>query len=287
MMTRTRVRIRAAKEAVMRRLLVLLGLFACSPAALAGEFEFPTLRGSENVPSYQESTRWRGWYAGGHLGLNNTFVDATTVTQPLVADMLRELALENEQQVSQWVVLGKGEARSMSYGGFVGYNYGWEEVILGVEAGWSKLGASVDAPVNPLTRATSAGGNNYLVTSTGTGSLTLYNFGTLKGRVGWDAGNFMPYATVGGAVAQTSYARSATVSGTQTDSTGTVTPFSFSESEAKGSAWIYGITFGAGVDIMVMPHVFFRAEYEFVAFAPVANFTVIVNTGRVGLGFKF
>jgi hypothetical protein len=38
---------------------------------------------------------------------------------------------------------------------------------------------------------------------------------------------------------------------------------------------------------MVMPHVFLRAEYEAVAFSPIWNITAIVQTGRVGMGYKF
>jgi hypothetical protein len=38
---------------------------------------------------------------------------------------------------------------------------------------------------------------------------------------------------------------------------------------------------------MLMPHVFLRAEYEAAAFSPIWNITAIVQTGRLGAGFKF
>ena len=53
------------------------------------------------------------------------------------------------------------------------------------------------------------------------------------------------------------------MSGTQTDSNGNVVPFSFTESENKNGAWLYGMSVGAGFDVMVLPKVFVRAEYEY------------------------
>jgi outer membrane immunogenic protein len=273
----------------MRRLLVLLGLCAWSSAAFAGEFELPTLRGTQSfVPPPATAARWGGLYAGGQIGFNNTAVDATTANAPLVAHMLRVLTLENEQLVSTWPVLGKGEARAMSYGAFLGYNVAWEGVILGIEGSWNRLDAKVVAPSTPLTRAVSAGCCNYVVTSDANAIMTVNGYGTIKARAGWDAGNFLPYGAIGLAYGQLSYLRSATVSGTQTNpSDGSVVPFIFSETEAKGNAWIYGLTFSAGVDLLVMPNMFVRAEYEYVAFARIADFKTTINTGRLAVGLKF
>jgi len=273
----------------MRRLLVLLGLLAWTLPAFAGEFELPTLRGTETfVPVVPvKAPRWSGLYAGGQIGYNNVAVDGAGATQPLVADMLRVLALESEQHVSQWTVLGRGETRSISYGGFLGYNVGWESVILGIEASWYKLGGTIDLPGNPLSRVVAAGCCTYAVTLNGNSSLAINGYGTIKTRAGWEVGNFLPYATIGMAVGQASYTKSATASGTQTDSNNNVVPFSFSEGENKTGSWIYGVALGAGVDFMVMPNVFLRAEYEYVAFLTFANYKVTMNSARAGIGFKF
>jgi outer membrane immunogenic protein len=288
MMMDARGRFRAANEAVMRRLLALLGLIAWTSTALAGEFELPTLRGTQSfVPVAPEAPRWRGVYVGGQIAFGNDGADFSKATESLVAHMLRELALESEQSVSKWELLGKSQSRSGGYGGFIGYNVGWESVVIGFELNWSKTNFSNDAPVSPLTRVTSAGGNTYAVTLTGSGSAALTSFATVRTRAAWEVGNFLPYAMVGGAVGWVNFSRSATVSGTQTDSTGAVVPFSFSESESKNGAWIYGVAVGAGVDVMVLPKVFLRAEYEYVAFAPLAGINLSVNTVRAGLGFKF
>jgi opacity protein-like surface antigen len=279
------------QEAVMRRLSVVLGLLVWSlPALAGGEFEIPTLRGSEPfvpvVPAAPKP-RWSGLYAGGQIGYNNVAVDGANATQPLVADMLRVLALESEQHVSQWTVLGKGETRSISYGGFLGYNVGWEGVILGIEASWYKLGGTVNLAGNSLSRVVAAGCCTYAVTLSGDAMFAVNSYGTIKARAGWEVGNFLPYGSIGWAVGQVSYNKTASAVGTQTDSNNVVTPFSFSESENKTGAWAQGVSLGAGVDFMVLPNVFVRAEYEYVAFLSIANFKPTVQSARAGVGFKF
>ena len=47
------------------------------------------------------------------------------------------------------------------------------------------------------------------------------------------------------------------------------TEFDFSESESKKGAWIYGWSLGGGVDMMIMPRFFVRAEYEYLRFTKV------------------
>ena len=39
--------------------------------------------------------------------------------------------------VSQWPILGTTDRRDVSYGGFIGYNTQWENVILGVEPNYN------------------------------------------------------------------------------------------------------------------------------------------------------
>lgn len=64
-------------------------------------------------------------------------------------------------------------------------------------------------------------------------------------------------------------------------------PFSFSENDNRSHAFIYGWAVGGGLEVMVMPHVFLRGEYEAIAFSPISNITAITQTARLGAGFKF
>src|SRR5262245_14833899 len=119
----------------MRRPFVALALLGLISNASAGEYEIPdlpTLRGSSPfVPAPPTYPRWAGFYVGGSVGYGSAHVDFSKATQPLLTFVLRELALENEQHVSQWKVLGDKDTGGSSFGGFVGFNSQWDDVILG------------------------------------------------------------------------------------------------------------------------------------------------------------
>ena len=282
----------------MRRLLFVFALIASVSEAYAGDYDVPVLRGSEPVvpglpfgqapPLYP---RWAGLYVGGQVGMAIASINFADATQSLVAHELRELALENDSHPSLWQVLGKGDTRSVSYGGFVGYNNPWEGMIIGVDFNWSRINSSLDAPVSPITRvAAPSNGLLYVMNITGAASMRIIDFGVLRVRAGIDLGNVMPYAGIGVAVGRADLFRSATSSGLEIDPNNPgnpPTPFYFPESETKQGALIYGWSLSGGVDVMMMPNLFVRAEYEFVNFTPIWGIRASVNTGRLGVGYKF
>ena len=280
----------------MRRLLVAFGLLASISGADAADYGLPTLRGAELVVPAAAAccTRWDGFYVGGQVGYSVASLNFATSTQELVAHMLRELALESVAQVSTWQVLGKADVGAGSYGGFIGYNIGWENLILGFELNYSHTDLSADAPVSPITRVTAANGNTYLITVTGGASMRITDIATVRARAGFEIGNFLPYFMIGAAVGRADLARTATAFGQENpaDPCGppinpTCTPFLFTESEVRNGAFVYGWSLGGGLDVMLMPNVFLRGEYEYVAFAPVWHIKANVQTARAGLGFKF
>ena len=100
-------------------------------------------------------------------------MDFRTTTRDLVAHSLRELALESVAQPSTWEVLGKADPHGTALGLFFGYNNCWENVILGFEFNYSRVSFSGTAPVSPIARVTSAGGNTYLVNLTGAAAMHI------------------------------------------------------------------------------------------------------------------
>ena len=50
---------------------------------------------------------------------------------------------------------------------------------------------------------------------------------------------------------------------------------------------MYGFTVGGGLDVALTSNIFLRGEFEYVRFAPLADMTVSVMSGRVGAGIKF
>jgi opacity protein-like surface antigen len=282
------------KGAVMRRLLVVVALLGLVSEACAGDFEIPdgmpTLRGSSPfVPAVPVYRRWAGFYFGGQMGYGNADVDFSRATQSLYGLMLRELAIENEQHVSTWQVLGKHATSGRSIGGFFGYNSQWDDLIVGFDAHYSNSNFFTTAPAYPIGRVTSAGGNSYDVVLNGSASIHITDWGAARMRAGYIVDNFLPYLSAGFAFGRADVSRYAQIDGTETTSATppVVTPFSFSLTENKNNAWMAGWTVGAGVDVLLMPNLFARAEYEYVTFAAVAGIKPHINTGRVGVALKF
>jgi outer membrane immunogenic protein len=279
----------------MRRVIYALLAFAFAPSAFADDLSW--LTGAQPAAPMNVNG-WAGVYIGGQVSYSNAGGDFSNTTQAPLAYSLRELTLEAEQQPSSWPVLGQANHSATGFGGFAGYNTQFERLVLGVEANYDQANLSLIAPNTPISRQTSAGGNTYDVTITGSGSVTDLNFGTLRARAGWALGNFLPYGFAGLAVGHANVNISATVSGIENPqnqpctpspapATPVCVPFSFTGTAGKNGEWMYGFTFGGGLDVALTRNVFLRAEYEYVQFAPIANLVVDVNTVRGGLGIKF
>jgi outer membrane immunogenic protein len=241
---------------------------------------------------------WRGLYAGGQIGYSDAHVDFSNSTEAPIAFSLRELAVEqnNSPAPSQWPVLGAANHGGVGGGGFVGYNFEYLtpdlNVVLGFEANFNIASLSVFSPTTPISRTVQDGiGDTDYVTITGGGFLSDLSYGTLRGRVGWGVGNFLPYAFVGFALGNANIGTTETVTLIQNSNTDNPLiprgPFVYTASAGKSSEWLYGVTAGAGLDIAVSPNFFVRTEYEYVQFQPVAGTNVDINTVRVGGGVRF
>jgi len=277
----------------MRRVIFALLAFAFAPSAFADDLSW--LTGAQPAAPLNVNG-WAGIYIGGAVSYSNAGGDFSNTTQAPLAYVLRDLTLESEQQPSSWPVLGQANHSATGFGGFAGYNTQFERLVLGVEADYDQANLSLIAPNTPISRLTSAGGNTYAVTVSGSGSVTDLDIGTLRARAGWALGNFLPYGFAGVAVGHANVNIAATVSGienpqnqpcTPGDPTPACVPFSFTGTAGKNGEWMIGFTVGGGLDVALTRNVFLRAEYEYVQFAPIANLVVDVNTVRGGLGIKF
>jgi opacity protein-like surface antigen len=215
-------------------------------------------------------------------------MDFSEATQTLIAFSLRELALEAEVGPSQWQVLGSDASRSFVYGAFFGYNAQWEDVVLGVELNYNRGSFSGTAPASPITRATAAGGNSYVVTIDGAATMRITDLGTIRARAGWATGGYLPYVMVGFALGRGDLTRTGIASGVETAPTvpPTVTPFSFVISETKNDALMYGWATGVGLDVAIRPNWFLRGEYEYMSVRG-SDIETTFNTVRLGAGYRF
>ncbi len=276
----------------MRWVIGVLAVLALAPRAFAADID--VLRGSTDTVGAGLFTRWSGFYAGGQFGLSNLQSDFSAATQPLVAFSLRELALENEAHVSQFPVLGQSNATGMTFGAYAGYNTQWQDLILGLELGYTFVNLNTIAPDTPIARRVGAGGTVYDVNLSGSGSLRLIDFTSLRAQAGWVVGNFLPYGFAGFALGRADYSVSTSVFAHQNPDC-TLGPscnppnvaVTFPNSNAANNALLYGFTVGGGLQFALTPNIFVRGEYEYVRFAPLNNILVSMMSGRLGAGVKF
>jgi opacity protein-like surface antigen len=153
------------------------------------------------------------------------------------------------------VVLPQQTSTGSSYGGFIGYNMQFEDVLLGFEGAYNK--------------ATNLG--NDAASGLSTASLSIRDYATFRARAGYIFGQFLPYAFVGGTVARADY--TLTTAGIVTDT--------------RENAYMGGFNAGLGIDIAILPNVFVRGEWEYTAFSGIADMRSSMNTARAGLGIRF
>jgi outer membrane immunogenic protein len=286
-------------EAVMRRLFVVLGLLAAIPSASATEFELPTLRGSEAlIPTPPTATRWRGVYGGFGAGYSSISTDFGSGVNDLAAFIVRNTVLESV--VANLTTLPRGSSNGFSTNAFFGYNTEWEGVILGFEFNYNhmSLANSASDTIPPLLVSNDTGapaGHHFIygVDVSGSESVRITDLATFRARAGWIAGQFLPYAFIGAAVARADVTRSATVNWTRTD---LPDPGNFplpnaagggTNSDSKAGAFFIGYTAGLGMDVFIMPNVFVRGEWEYVQLPDVQTMRVNINTVRTAIGVKF
>jgi opacity protein-like surface antigen len=198
---------------------------ALAQQALAADAPFPILRGTQTYeiasPNY---FRWEGVYVGGQVGASTGNLDLTHAAGSLISFFTRESVFVGN--VPTWAVLKAVDTRAANYGGFIGYNMQFEDVVLGIEGNYnhtSLSGSSADslgllvANSNPNLPASD-------VTVAAVASMRITDYGTLRGRVGWAAGRFLPYAMIGLAAGVADITRSATLTVVGTHCDGLANP---------------------------------------------------------------
>jgi outer membrane immunogenic protein len=278
--------------------LAALALILLAPAGAVAADMPDFLRGSF-TPS---SSRWDGFYVGGQLGWSSATVNYSNSLSSLTGYILRDSVLESG--VTSLRTMGRESPNHNNYGAFLGYNFQLaDQLVLGVEANYTHLGLessaadTIERIFNNDTGAPSGHHYYYDTTVTGSASVRIKDFATMRARAGYEIGQFLPYAFGGLAIGRVDYFRSATVGYTTQDKPDTsippITPdpppplSPVSKTDAQSNAIAYGFAAGLGVDVSILPNVFLRAEWEYVQFAPIHDIQVGVNSGRVGIGVKF
>jgi outer membrane immunogenic protein len=224
----------------MRRfVLACAGVLALGGAAAAADLPIAPAPGPYyKAPAYEPAYNWSGFY----LGLNGG----------------------GGWGRSAWTTTGSFDVSGGLIGATAGYNYQINQAVLGVEGDidWADINGSVTTAGCPSTTGTCTTGDNWL--------------STVRGRLGYAAGRFMPYVTGGLAVGDIK-ASGPGLAGTDTTNAG----------------W----TAGGGIEFAIAGHWTAKAEYLFVDLGHAAcgpscgaatqNVSWRSNVGRLGINYRF
>jgi outer membrane immunogenic protein len=286
----------------MRRLVRGLLLAGVTSPVFAADIDNSWLRGSSGFPADPPSyRRWNGAYGGGQVGADFHSFQFTDNGNAAVASMVATDPILVATGAPILSDLRRRTASGLSYGGFAGYNYQIDDVVLGLEFNLNGSGLNVAArsagtktstvvcPNPPI-----AGGNTCQITVNAandwTGALTDY--GTLRARGGWAYGSFLPYVVVGLAVGRVNAVQTVNVNYSGIITIGpnagqNVGPQSYTTTNVSHGKAAVGFSAGLGIDYALYQNVFLRGEFEYLQFGAVGSANLNVTSLRTGVGVRF
>jgi opacity protein-like surface antigen len=267
---------------------VILGLAGLVVAGNASAADF--LRGSYDAPPPRYN--WAGVYVGAQIGYenaNSTF--APTTRNGFVDPLIRPTIQTELSNQSEWPLLPGADTRHTDFGGFVGYNTQWGDVVLGLELNYMHSGAHISGTFTPpLVANPNGGGPGDFGQVVYTGDVRLNDYGTLSARVGYAWGWLLPYVGAGVAMGNADVVRQATVSYNPDlglPPSCTATYCGYTDRQTWNNQLTFGYSARVGVDIGLFPGVFVRGEYEFVQLKAIKGMEVQLNNFRVAAAVKF
>ena len=279
----------------MRKVLLAAAMFALSASAQAADMP-DYLRGS--LGGYTPVNNWQGFYVGGQYGYGSSDAHFSGSNTSMLSALIANSDLVS-MGVAGWnLQLAGVSQRSSGYGAFTGYNWQWDDVVLGLEASYlhGSFGGTSSAQAGPIVTSTPlSDGTYHNVTVVSSDSIGITDMATFRARAGYAYGIFLPYMFGGLALGNGNISQSVAVQ----DNWGTTLNQAIGRCGSGGGPicaslaadntlhnhLIYGYTAGLGVDIKLVGGLFMRAEWEYARF--VDQIEVNMNTVRAGLGYKF
>jgi opacity protein-like surface antigen len=283
----------------MRRFLLAAAMFATTTCVQAADMPDFLRGGYAPVPAVRN---WDGWYVGGQASYSVANINLGQTEQSLIDFILRNTIIQGP--VDTLTVLGRHHEQSFGYGAFVGRNWQWEDVVLGVEANYIHINGLTASESNFIARrfdnppgSTLPAGHTdeFNVAVSGTARLQIKDAMTFRGRAGWVCGDFLPYMFGGLAVGRIAAMRSASVTVVETDINNTVSPatttlvsvLSGSASDGRSNTYAPGWTAGLGTEMAIFGNLFARVEWEYIRFVNVKGMQSEMNSAHLGIGYKF
>src|SRR4026207_2231061 len=184
------------------------------PTERAGAADWP-LRGSL-APQQPAYARWGGAQIGVEVRWGNFRNDFGNSTSPLVAFILRNTTAEAEFAPSTSTTLSSNTTNGPVFGGYIGYNMQWDQLVLGVDLGYKYANIATGANDSLSRQFTPSSQFQETVSIDARAQMKLMDYATLRGRAGYAWGQFLPYAFVGIAAGRFNYGTTVTVHHTGT-----------------------------------------------------------------------
>ena len=184
---------------------------------------------------------------------------------------------------------GPSDSRG-GFGGFIGYNWLWDDVVVGLEGDFTMAGLKGTA-TTAFDQLSPTGNIAYRVAGTATNQFKMDNYAVLKLRAGAPMGRLMPYATAGLAIGDAT--ANASFGGTMTTysvASNLYTPIavnSLTPQYVSKSSTLLGAALGVGLDYAILDNVILRAEYQFIAFNKLLGQQATLNVVKAGIGLKY
>jgi outer membrane immunogenic protein len=275
----------------MRLATSLLALALAASPAIAADMAAPVLRGA--MPAVNDSIDWNGFYFGGFGGFKQLEHEARSSGQGLVRDMLRSSVFLNTGAADDIFVTRRTATNRTGFGIFTGYNFTYEEVVLGLEGDYGKTKLKGETTAGRNGRFMN--GNEELQYFTRTNaSVNITDYGSLRARVGIPFGNIMPFASAGLAVSRARYENGARLDWERRvvdPTTGAVGPWQAGTPITNGSSskirFGFGYALSAGVDFAIGSNLFLRAEALHYNFGNIGDQRAVINAARAGAALKF
>jgi len=274
----------------MRRFLLAAVMFGAAAGAQAADLsDLPILRGAFTDGLSTTKVNWQGYYIGGQAGYGSSDENFKGSNTNMLAALISDNVIQ-EMGVAQWNLgLGKNSARAPGYGVFTGYNWQYEDVVVGLEASYLHGSFGGTSSAFKALRSSSVLSDSFFhnVSVTSSASIAISDMATFRARAAYTYGCFLPYLFGGFALGNANITRSVRV--TDGVSLAPLGPFTalrpLSAEDAVHNHLIYGYTAGLGIDVNLIGGLFLRAEWEYIRFTAAVDTNI--NTVRAGLGYKF
>ena len=276
-----------------------------SLSSLAADYDNSWLRGSQTigaapVPPARTYRIWAGVYGGVQAGADFHGVNFHDAPLEFIADAQNQDKNLNGLGAALPGMAGlpKINSNGSSYGGFLGYNWQIDDVVFGVEANANRSSLSTSAG-NLTSRNYIITSGNYIfaptaTTVTSTANVAVSTYTTLRGRLGWAFGNFLPYLVAGVSFSQIDSSRSVDINylGACVPQPPATCPNvtiggDYQFGDVSHGKYVIGFDGALGIDYMLTRYAFVRGEVEYLHLGTPNNINMSTVSTRLGIGLRY